>query len=229
MNYEIIQMDADSWRIEDGGVRFFLLAGYDKALLIDSGMNLPNAREIAEGLTDLPLEIINTHADRDHIAGNRGFRQIMMHPKEEAHYRAGGGAGEIIPVQEGDEIDLGGRILRIIELEGHTPGSIAILDPARRVLISGDSIQQHGRIFMFGAHRNLKDYAASMARLEGRRQEFDAIWPSHAALPLSPDLIPRLKEGAERILAGQAELKEVDFREQKIHIADLGFVSFLLP
>ena len=68
MNYEIIQMDADSWRIEDGGVRFFLLAGHDKALLIDSGMNLPNAREIAEGLTDLPLAIINTHADRDHIA-----------------------------------------------------------------------------------------------------------------------------------------------------------------
>jgi len=25
MNYEIIQMDAGSWRIEDGGVRFFLL------------------------------------------------------------------------------------------------------------------------------------------------------------------------------------------------------------
>lgn len=229
MEYEIIQIDENTWRIEDGGVRFFLLRGQDKALLIDSGMNLRNAREIAESLTDLPLFMLNTHADRDHIAGNHAFAQVMLHPREEAHYRAGGGEGEIIPVQEGDVIDLGGRKLEIIELEGHTPGSIAILDPARRALISGDSIQQNGRIFMFGAHRDLKAYAESMGRLEERMDEFDEIWPSHAEIPLSPDLIPRLREGAEQVLAGAVPLKEVEFREQTIHIADLGFVSFLLP
>ena len=43
MNCEIIPMNENTWRIEDGGVRFFLLAGEEKALLIDSGMNLKNA------------------------------------------------------------------------------------------------------------------------------------------------------------------------------------------
>ena len=39
MGCKIIQMNPNTWRIEDGGVRFFLLTGREKALLIDSGMN----------------------------------------------------------------------------------------------------------------------------------------------------------------------------------------------
>ena len=70
MDYEIIQMDAQTWRIENSGVRMFLLEGTERALLIDSGMIITNAKEIAEGLTQLPIQLINTHADRDHIAGN---------------------------------------------------------------------------------------------------------------------------------------------------------------
>ena len=48
MNYQIVQVNQNTWRIEDNGVRVFLLAGEDKALLIDSGMQLTNARDIAE-------------------------------------------------------------------------------------------------------------------------------------------------------------------------------------
>ena len=65
MDYNIIQMNENTWRIEDGGVRFFLLTGTEKALLIDSGMMIQNAKEIAESLTDLPIELLNTHADQD--------------------------------------------------------------------------------------------------------------------------------------------------------------------
>ena len=73
MNCEIIQIHENTWRIEDGGVRLFLLAGTEKALLIDSGMNLNNARDIAAGLINLPLSLLNTHADRDHIGSNEQF------------------------------------------------------------------------------------------------------------------------------------------------------------
>lgn len=63
MNCEIIPINESTWRIEDGGVRLFLLAGSEKALLIDSGMNLHTAREVAAELTSLPLSLLNTHAD----------------------------------------------------------------------------------------------------------------------------------------------------------------------
>ena len=155
MSVEVIRINDSSWRIEDNGVRCFLLTGSEKALLIDSGRDLRTARTIAEGLTDLPLLLLNTHADGDHTGSNDQFESFYMHPAEEAHFRRGGRGGVIIPIQEGDTLDLGGRELRIIDLPGHTPGSIAVLDVRNRVLISGDPVQEHGRIFMFGAHRNM--------------------------------------------------------------------------
>lgn len=51
---EVIKINENTWRIEDDGVRFYLLSGSEKAALIDTGMNSPDARQIAEGLTNLP-------------------------------------------------------------------------------------------------------------------------------------------------------------------------------
>ena len=84
MEYKIIRMNENTWRIEDGGVRFFLLTGTEKALLVDSGMNVHNARDIATRLTGLPLSLLNTHADRDHIGSNEQFDMFYMHPDEES-------------------------------------------------------------------------------------------------------------------------------------------------
>ncbi len=70
VNYEIRQLDSQTWSVENQDVRFFLLTGTKSALLIDRGMTTENTREIAESLTNLPLQLITTHADIDHIVGN---------------------------------------------------------------------------------------------------------------------------------------------------------------
>ena len=227
MKYDVIQMNANTWRIEDGGVRFFLLTGTERALLIDSGMMVSDARDIARELTDLPLSLLNTHADRDHIGSNEQFEEFYMHPEEEPVYRRSGKPGSIMPVREGDTIDLGERELKIIDLPGHTPGSIAVLDVANRVLISGDPIQEHGRIFMFGSHRNMKAYIRSLERLQGRISEFDEIWPSHADLPISTGTIRKLREGAEAILAGKVQGAPEEMHGTNIIAYDLGFCTML--
>ena len=227
MDYNIIQMNDNTWRIEDGGVRFFLLAGTEKALLIDSGMMIQNAKEIAESLTDLPIELLNTHADRDHIGSNEEFTSFYMHPAEEPLYRRSGKPGTIIPVQEGDTIDLGQRDLQIIDLPGHTPGSIGVLDVAARVLISGDPIQRHGKIFMFGPHRNMDAYIESLERLEKRTSEFDEIWPSHADIPVATDTIGMLREEALNIQTGKAAGKPEEMFGNSIVAYDLGFCEML--
>ncbi len=224
---QIIQVNEDTWQIEDGGVRFFLLAGTESAMLIDSGMNVRNAREIAESLTTLPVSLLNTHADRDHTGGNDEFESFRMHPVDEPNYRKSGKDGKLIPVRDGDEIDLGGRKLRIIHLPGHTPGSIAVHDISRRVLISGDPIQAHDRIFMFGAHRNMHDYIASLERLETMAGGFDEIWPSHADIPVDPGLIPMLIEGARKIVDHKAVGTPTEVFGQQIMLYDLGFTGFL--
>ena len=203
-----IKINENTWRIEDTGVRFLLLCGTQKAALIDTGMNTKNAKEIAEDLTDLPLILINTHADPDHIAGNGAFDKVYMSPDEEENYRANNGKGKILPVVEGDVIDLGERPLRIIDIPGHTPGSIAILDEKNRVLIGGDSIQ-NGHIFMFGKYRNLGLYIMSMMHLKEYEGTFDEVYPMHGDFPQKPEAIGQLLEAAKKIQNGTAEGKKV--------------------
>ncbi|MBQ3802314.1 MAG: MBL fold metallo-hydrolase [Oscillospiraceae bacterium] len=227
MNCEIIPINENSWRIEDRGVRCFLLTGSEKALLIDSGRELHTARDIAESLTDLPVMLLNTHADGDHTGSNEQFESFYMHPDEEAHFRRGGRGGTIIPVREGDNLDLGGRELRIIDLPGHTPGSIAVLDVGNRVLISGDPVQEHGRIFMFGAHRNMENYIRSLEHLETFTAEFDEIWPSHADIPISPALIRKLHDGARDVLDGKVAGSPVEVHGNQVIAYDLGFCTLL--
>ena len=226
MNYEIVKINENTWRIEDGGVRFFLLAGTDKALLIDSGMEVSTAKEIAESLTDLPVELLNTHADRDHTGSNAEFAEFYMHPAEEENYRKDGIGGTIIPVQEGDVLDLGGRPLEIIYIPGHTPGSIAILDRNARVLISGDSVQ-NGHVFMFGPFRNMENYIKSMEHLKGWDGRYDEVWPSHGDIPVRCDMVEKLAKGAKEVLAGNVTGEKQEFHGMTVTLYSLGYAGFL--
>mgnify|MGYP004510658923 CR=1 FL=1 len=69
----INKLDDETWSIENNGVRFFLLKGKEKALLIDSGMDVPYVKALAERLCNLPVKLLNTHADIDHIGVNDEF------------------------------------------------------------------------------------------------------------------------------------------------------------
>lgn len=226
-NYEIIRVDENTWRIEDRGVRFFLLAGKEKALMIDSGMTLTNARDIAQELTDLPLELIITHGDRDHIAGNCGFDWFYMHPSEASnYYNNQPGTGKFRPVFDGDVLDLGDRKLEIIALPGHTPGSIALLDQKHRKLFSGDPVQD-GMIFMFGVQREMHAYICGLRRLETRLAEFNAVYPAHGSCPVASTMVSILAERAEGILAGKFTPEAAEMFGTPIAKYNVGEAIFL--
>ena len=217
----------NTWTLEDRGVRIFLLAGSERALLVDTGMTVPDLHSLIPRYTALPYRLLNTHADRDHISGNSQFEEFYMHPSEAAfYYNIQGGKGRIIPVFEGDVIDLGGRELEVIHLPGHTPGSITLLDRRNRCLIGGDPIQEDGNIYMFGQQRDMISYIASLERLL-RRDDFDFIYPSHAREKVSRDVIPQLIGGAKRILAGEVGGEEIELFGKKAIRCDVGISRFL--
>ncbi len=200
MAVQIVSIDAQTWRFEEGGVRFFLLTGTERALLIDSGMETHNARELAEKRTKLPLSLLNTHTDRDHTGSNAEFSEFYLHPAETVNwYNHGDPNSTILPVWDGDVLDLGDRPLEIIHIPGHTPGSIAILDGKNRRLFSGDTVQ-NGSIFMFGPMREMHAYRCSLQKLQTMADRFDRIYPSHASCPVPPSLIGELDRAAEKIL-----------------------------
>lgn len=236
---EVIKIDSKTWRIEDGGVRFFLLEGDDKALMIDSGMNTPDAVDIVSELTDKPIELLNTHADRDHISGNMRFEKTYMSPNERENYEFKGNnedAGqqvpqmaEIVPVKTGDIIDLGNRELEIIDNPGHTPGSIAILDLRNRVLYSGDAVSD-ANIFMFGQFRNINLYVNSLETIQKYSGRYDVIYPSHGTIPIAPNQVEKLIEGAKSIIAGEAgdRAKTVDIFGNEVTLYEFDYAGFLI-
>ena len=99
MEVNINRIDENTWSFEEPGVRFFLLAGRERALLIDSGMQTRNAKELAGELTALPLSLLNTHADPDHIGSNGEFDSFYMNPAEASnYYNSQKRTGTILPV-----------------------------------------------------------------------------------------------------------------------------------
>lgn len=215
-----------AWLFDEGGVKFFLLEGSERAILIDSGMQTHDARTLAEKITSLPLSLINTHADDDHLGSIQQFESFYMHPAECPNFYRQSRQGKIDPVWDGDVIDLGGRPLKIIHTPGHTPGSIAILDVNARRIFTGDPIQD-GRIFMFGPMRDLHSYIHSVNRLISLSESFDVIYPSHGSETADPKDLPKFKEAAENILSNKAAGKTEDMWGNKITAYDMGFATFL--
>ena len=234
MKPEIIKIDDTTWALDEGGVRFFLLAGTERSMMIDSGMQTEDARGIAEEiLTEAgaphgdALVLLNTHADNDHIHCNSQFPWFYMNPAEATNfYNTKKKTGEMHAIWDDEEIDLGDRTIRVIEIPGHTPGSVALLDVERRRLFSGDSVQD-GRIFMFGVQREMHAYRQSMEKLMWMTELFDKVYPSHGTLEVSTDLIEELYDASGQLLEGKLEGRAADLFGNAITIYDLGFATFL--
>ena len=224
--YEPVQIDEKSWRIEENGVRSFVFAGTDKVLLVDTGFGTGNIKEVVDGLTKLPVMLVNTHADRDHFGCNRLFEKAYMHPAEFDRYHQATGMEFIAePVWEGDIIDLGGRCFEVVLTPGHTPGSIALLDAENRILVAGDSVQA-GMIFMFGAGRDMDAYIYSMIKLANMRETFDTVYPSHGPFPVDAGIIDGLIAGAKQIRDGKIAGTAPPF-ETPAKMYDAGAAKFL--
>lgn len=227
--YEVIQLPDGTIQIEEDFVRSFLITGSEKALLLDTGNGTGDLKALCESLTDLPITLLNSHADRDHLGCNLQFDAAYMH--EDDWTRARLSLPEdypLLPVKEGTVFGLGGRNLEVLHIPGHTPGSIALIDRKNRTLFSGDSVQS-GSIYMFGKGRNLEQFRSSMQKLLKMKDCFDTVYPCHHGIPVSPDILKSLIGGAEKALKGELAGKPVEMHGTTVMLCDVGGAAFLLP
>lgn len=206
-----VKIQEHFWIIDEGGVRSFLFEGKEKAMLIDTGFGSLPLRDITAGLTDREIFLVNTHTDRDHTGCNKDFETVYMHPSEMEHYKNALPEGclmeNVHPLWEGNIIDLGYWKFEVVLTPGHTPGSIMLLERDKRMLISGDTIQD-GDIFMFGEGRNIQAFMHSLEKMIGMSDSFDLVWPSHGSYPLDKNIIPEILKGAKDLLAGKLPEQE---------------------
>ena len=223
--YTTIKISENFYCFEQDFVRSFMFIGEKEALLVDTGIG-GDLREETEKLTKLPLTVVFTHGDLDHVGAAGQFERCFMHPSEFDYYqRKNKDTKQMEPIWEGDRIDLGSFCFEIILIPGHTPGSIALLEKRKRFLIGGDSVQT-GSIFMMGEGRNFAAFRASMHKLEGLLENFDTIYSSHHELSVKADIIKQLYSGAGKVLKNQVKGKPEKLHDKMIHCFSVDGISF---
>ena len=221
-NYTVKEEKDNLWIIEEENVRSFLIVGTEQALLIDSGCGIDDIKGIVEGITKLPVTLVNTHVDMDHTNCNWQFSRIFMHPSEYFLYHRNMGRNDRIePLWDGTVFSLGDREIVAVMNPGHTSGSVTFLDTKGRRIVGGDSIQ-NGRIFLFGETRDLLAFAHSMRRMENFLDKVDKVYPSHADCPVDAGIIPKLAEGVERMLRGEVKGTPSSYEGTPIREFDIG-------
>lgn len=70
----------DCWLVcEPSQVNSFLVAGSERAVAIDTGLGIAPIAPVHAQLTDLPVEVVNTHYHADHVGGNHEYTNIAIH------------------------------------------------------------------------------------------------------------------------------------------------------
>jgi len=202
---------------DHGNDNMYLVEGKTKALLIDTGIGMGALAKFVQTLTTLPVIVVNTHGHPDHAGGNYQFKTVAAHAADFEMIKMFGGkdylknsaqralAGPSIPgtvtladieasqpselkaIKQGDVFDLGGRKLEVVEVPGHTKGSICLLDAANKLVFTGDN--DNSLVWLF-----LKDctpldvYLQSLQKLQARNAEYDKILPGHGT-PLPKEFV----------------------------------------
>ena len=113
-----------------------------ETLLVDAAGDAPRLLSLVDD--GRLVAVVETHGHWDHVQALAEVKEasgapVLVHPGDAADLPVP--ADRLI--EDGDTVDVGDCTLRVVHLEGHTPGSVALLyegDAERPHLWSGDSL-----------------------------------------------------------------------------------------
>ena len=126
-------------------------------------------------------------------------------------------------LNDGDRIDLGGRVLEVFHTPGHSPGGITLLDRAARALFPGDAVYA-GPMFAYRPNSDPVAYRESLRLLAELADDVDAVYPSHNDVPLTPTTCAQCTQPTRRSGPG----REPDERLPDRDVFGFGRFSFWL-
>lgn len=190
-------------------VNIYLVEGKDSALIIDTGYGTGDLKAFVETLTKLPLIVVNTHGHGDHAGNNKQFAKIYLHPNDFFMLKSNSKkAPTLIAVSEGYVFNLGGRKIEVMDVPGHTPGSIVLFDADSKLLFSGDNTNNLVWLFL-GDCKPLDVYLQSLEKVQTRINDFNIVMPGHNA-PLGKTFIADQIGCVKAILNGTCEAAPYD-------------------
>jgi glyoxylase-like metal-dependent hydrolase (beta-lactamase superfamily II) len=123
-------------------------------------------------------------------------------------------------IRDGHRIELGGRALEVIQVPGHTPDGLALLDRARGLLFTGDTFYE-GQIWLTAPETDFSAYVRSVDRLAALAPTLRKLLPAHNVAVSDPKRLTSLREAVRRIRDGSA--LPVDAGSGRIEFSFEGF------
>ena len=201
-----------------------LVVGTEKALLFDTCCGADDLYGAVRSITDLPLVVISSHGHFDHIGGSVQFDRVYL-PESDfpilADYtplqlnqwlRDMTGDGENAPFHTSpsqwpniqpltfSSFSLGSLDCRIINLPGHTKGSVGIHIPAKKLLLSGDALTPV-MCLNFQNHLFAREQCATLRKV--LELDFDGYLTSHHEKLFSKSEISRMLHCLENSKTGK--------------------------
>ena len=224
----------------------YLVLGSDRAALIDTGMGVGSLKEHVDKLTSLPVLVINTHGHPDHCGGNSEFDETYINPADNdvfekmaclefrqediSHMPGGTEFAKNLqptpplpkPLTDGQEIDLGGRKLRIISAPGHTHGSLCVYDEKSGFLFAGDNVMRRVSLHEWNSSP-LSAYRDTLKKLIDLKPA--KVFGGHRPNINGPELLQTLLHCVERALSGEKG-EQKNMRGTMAHVLEEDGVSF---
>jgi hydroxyacylglutathione hydrolase len=230
--FEVREIAEKVWIIHDKWVNTYLIEGDEKSLLVDTGWGIGNLSGLVSSLKSLPLTVINTHGHPDHVCGNYQFDSVYIHADDvsmmEHNFTSevkghmlkrfmnmnlpegfsgeswiNAGMPDYTPLKSPMSFDLGGRTIDVIEIPGHTPGSICLYEHKEKLLFSGDSVSEGTLLLHLEGGLPLRIFLKGVDRLVGMNDRIAYIMPSHGRSPIDPAVLSDLQKGLGKILSGE--------------------------
>lgn len=247
-----ITMIAEPGHYED--VKSYLVEGERDVAVLDTGMGVGDFAGLVAELSDRKPIVLHSHAHFDHIGASHQYERVLVHPSEADDLREGYSEEKFRPwfaanflvgnrlpadfdvehasipgceptgeLNHGDRIDLGGRVLEVFLTPGHSPGGITLLDRANRALFPGDAVYA-GPMFAYRPYSDPMRYRETLELLAKLCDLVDVVYPSHNAVPLTPDDVRAMQRAYEEIWAG----RPADRKDSEKHVFEFENFSFWL-
>ncbi len=224
------KINEDTWVINfmGGSQNMYLLEGKEKALLIDTGWGAGNLRALVEKLTDKEIMVFNTHGHLDHSGGNGEWERVYLLSGAKADcytcHRSPFAMDalpypnyEFMLVKDGDTVDLGDRVIELLDISSHSNGSLAFLDEKNGYLFVGDELEST-QVLMYETEaipgydfildKKLRAHYASMLRLRSLKGRWNTLLPAHNGAPIAHSYLDDYIALVEHIYAGDAVIED---------------------
>jgi len=107
-------------------------------------------------------------------------------------------------IEDGEQLELGGRAVQVVSTPGHTPDSLCLLDRANGLLFTGDTYYS-GDIYLWAPETSVADFTASIDKLARIEPGLTLLLTAHGARVAEPRRLLELQEALEAIRTGSVK------------------------